>query len=71
MQKLALLFMLLLTVSGCAELRTELRGDARDAPWDPRQPQSLFDQMPAWDDSSQRLCCGSKRTCREGQTPRC
>lgn len=60
-------------LAGCAAVNEWAQQDARDAPWDPKvsQGQSLFDQMPAWDNAAEKICCGSKRQCLEGQTPRC
>lgn len=40
-------------------------------PWDPRPGQSLMDQIPNWDGEAERVCCGHKRTCDLGQSPRC
>lgn len=60
-------------LAGCAAVNEWAQRDSRDAPWDPKphQGQSLFDQMPAWDNAAEKICCGSKRQCQEGQTPRC
>ena len=46
--KLTVLLGLLLSVTACAQL--DIR-DRRDAPWDPKPGQTLFDQIPAWDDA--------------------
>jgi hypothetical protein len=51
--------------TGCATY------DRRDAAWDPPQGRSLFEQLPAWDGAAQRICCGGKRECLPGQSPRC
>lgn len=67
-----LLLVLLITLVAASTLGCATR-DRRDAPWDPdlRRGQTLFDQMPNWDDAADRLCCGRKRECSPGQTPRC
>ena len=44
--------------------------DRRDAPWDPKPGQTLFDQIPNEINASRR-CCGHLRSCAPGQTPRC
>ncbi len=46
----------LLTVQGCAQLAAELKRDPRDAAWDPKPGQRLFDQLPAWDTAHEQ--CG-------------
>ena len=51
---------------GCGTVR-----DPRDAPWDPPPGRSLFEQLPAWDGAAERICCGGKRQCLPGQSPRC
>ena len=55
----------LLTAAGCAT------HDRRDAPWDPKREQTLFDQMPNWEGAAEKICCGHLRTCGPGQSPRC
>jgi hypothetical protein len=59
------------SVTGCAQLHTELTRDPRDAPWDPKGSAQLFDQIPAWDNAAERICCGHLRECRPHQSPRC
>ena len=66
MYKLALLSLVLALASGCGTIR-----DRRDAPWDPRPGQSLFDQIPNEDGGANRICCGHLRVCERHQTPRC
>lgn len=44
--------------------------DRRDAAWDPKPGQTLFDQIPN-EISAHRRCCGHLRSCAPGQTPRC
>jgi hypothetical protein len=56
---------LLLSLAGCATW------DRRDAPWDPKGSQTLFDQIPNWDGAANQVCCGHLRQCRADQTPRC
>jgi len=55
----------LLALAGCA---TNTR---KDAPWDPKAGQTLFDQMPNWEGAAERICCGHLRSCGPGQSPRC
>lgn len=38
-----------LQLQGCAQLAAELQRDPRDAAWDPKPGQRLFDQLPPWD----------------------
>ena len=47
--------------------------DRRDTAWDPKinQGQTLFDQMPNWDDAAAKICCGHLRECKANQSPRC
>ena len=45
--------------------------DRRDAPWDPRPGQALFDQIPNEDGGANRVCCGHLRSCKSYQTPSC
>jgi len=54
-----------LAVVGCATR------DHRDAAWDPPAGRALFEQLPAWDGAAERICCGGKRQCLPGQSPRC
>lgn len=66
---LILLIVLAAASTGCATR------DRRDAPWDPdpRRGQSLFDQMPNWDNSAEKICAGHLRpeARRPGQSDRC
>ncbi len=58
----------LLLAQGCA-----IR-DPRDAPWDPKPAQRLFDQLPAWDGAALRECGGHLRpeqAKKEGRSIRC
>jgi hypothetical protein len=54
-----------LLLAGCATR------DPRDAAWDPKPGQSLFEQLPNWDNAAERRCCGHLRQCGPNQTPRC
>lgn len=71
MSKLKILFavLALANLTACS-----LLGDRRDAPWDPKPGQTLFDQIPAWDDAAGRRCGGHLTEIerqREGRSPRC
>lgn len=55
----------LLLTPGCATQ------DSRDAPWDPKREQTLFDQMPNWHNAAAQICCGHLRSCEPHQSPRC
>ena len=65
----AILLIALAAVSstGCAT------HDRRDTAYDPKQSQgkTLFDQMPNWDNSAEKICCGHLRQCKANQSPRC
>ncbi len=69
MLKLLLLVLAAANLAGCAELAR----DRRDAPWDPKPGQTLFDQIPAWDERGS--VCGGQMTEAErratGASPRC
>ena len=46
--------------------------DRRDAPWDPKPGQALFDQIPNWEGEALRRCGGHLPESERGQrTPRC
>ncbi len=47
-------------ITGCAVIR-----DPRDAPWDPKHPSQMLDQIPAWEGSANRVCCGWRDDCEE------
>jgi len=69
MQKLLLLLSAVLVTSGCAH--TPL-----DAPWDPKPNtgQTLFDQIPNWDNAADLRCGGHltpQEARRQGRTQRC
>ncbi len=57
------------STTGCATW------DPRDRPYDPdlRRGQTLFDQIPNWDDAAERICAGHLRPeqRRPGQSDRC
>jgi hypothetical protein len=65
----AILLIVLAAVSstGCAT------HDRRDTAYDPKlsKGQTLFDQMPNWDDAAAKICCGHLRQCKANQSPRC
>jgi hypothetical protein len=62
---------LLLTLSVSLTACTTLQQDRRDAPWDPKRGQTLFDQIPNEDGGANRVCCGHLRSCKAHQTPKC
>jgi hypothetical protein len=65
----AILLIVLAAVSstGCAT------HDRRDTAYDPKlsKGQTLFDQMPNWDNAAEKICCGHLRQCKANQSPRC
>jgi hypothetical protein len=65
--KLAALSLVLAGSVGCSMLQQ----DRRDAPWDPKPGQTLFDQIPNWEGGANRVCCGHLRQCQAHQTPKC
>ena len=67
MQRLLLLLTLCVSLTAC----TALQQDRRDAPWDPKAGQTLFDQIPNEDGGANRVCCGHLRRCQAHQTPKC
>ena len=67
MSKILLAALVAASLQGCAYINK----DPRDAAWDPPQGRQLFEQIPAWDDRAQRVCCGHLRQCQPHQTPRC
>lgn len=62
--------LLLLIVFAAVSTQGCATRDHRDAPWDPKPGQTLFDQIPI-EISASRRCCGHLRTCQVNQTPRC
>ena len=68
-QSAAILLIVLAAVSatGCAT------HDRRDTAYDPdlRQGNTLFDQIPNWDNAADKICCGHLRSCKANQSPRC
>jgi len=66
-----LLIITAVSLQGCAAVHTELARDPRDAAWDPKGSAQLFDQIPAWDNAAERICCGHLRQCLPHQSPRC
>jgi hypothetical protein len=56
--------------TGCSILQQ----DRRDAPWDPKRGQTLFDQIPNWEGGANRVCGGhltEEERQRTGRSPRC
>jgi hypothetical protein len=66
-----LLIITAVSLQACAAVHGELSRDPRDAAWDPRPGQQLFDQIPAWDGAANKICCGHLRQCQPHQSPRC
>ena len=69
MLRTLLLVLLCANTAACSLVR-----DRRDAPWDPKPGQVLFDQIPAWDGAANRVCGGhldEETRRREGRSPRC
>ena len=61
----------LVTVSlvGCGAIR-----DRRDAPWDPKHPSQMLEQIPNWDGEANRRCGGhltAEEARRQGRSQRC
>ncbi len=67
MLRLLVLLALVANAAGCAGLAK----DRRDAPWDPKQGHSLFDQIPNNEGGANHICCGHLRSCKPYQSPRC
>jgi hypothetical protein len=68
--RLPALVLTVITATGCAN--TDIFRDPRDAPWDPKPGQGqLFEQIPAWDNAAEKICCGHLRECKPHQSPRC
>ena len=68
----AILLIALAAVSstGCGSFAAH---DRRDTAYDPKlsKGQTLFDQMPNWDNAAEKICCGHLRECKANQSPRC
>lgn len=60
MRTVALMLAATLALAGCGAL-----------PEREREPQELFQQIPAWDNAAERICCGHLRECKPWQSPRC
>jgi hypothetical protein len=71
MTRITIATITLALIAGCANI-PNIR-ETRDAPWDPKPGQgNLFDQIPAWDNASERICCGRNiEKCKPYQSPRC
>lgn len=61
----------LLLAALCASAAGCATHDRRDAAWDPKPGQTMFDQIPNWDGGANRVCCGHLRSCKANQTPKC
>lgn len=73
MQKARQCAAILLIVSAAVSTTGCATHDHRDTHYDPKQSQgqTLFDQMPNWDDAAAKICCGHLRECKANQSPRC
>jgi hypothetical protein len=63
--KLLLIALVSLELSACGSI---------SRPWDPPEGRLLFEQMPAWDNAADRLCCQHLKDynqCRPPRNPRC
>lgn len=73
--KYIILAVIVAQLTGCAAVTEWANRDPRDAPWDPKAShgQTLFDQMPNWDNAAEKICAGHLRPDqrRPGQTDRC
>jgi hypothetical protein len=49
----------LVSLTGCAAVWEDINRDPRDAPWDPKGGAQLFEQLPAWDNAAERICCSA------------
>jgi len=59
--------MLVTQLAACSML-----GDRRDAPWDPKHPQGMLEQIPNWDGEANRVCGGHlPPEQRRGRSARC
>ena len=69
--RLRLLLAVLAAVSlvGCGAIR-----DRRDAPWDPKHPSQMLEQIPNWDGEANRRCGGhltAEEAIKQGRSQRC
>jgi hypothetical protein len=59
--------MLVTQLAACSLLH-----DRRDAPWDPKHPQGMLEQIPNWDGEANRVCGGHlPPEQRRGRSARC
>lgn len=65
-----LILLAVLVLNGCSTWSAMMR-DPRDAPWDPKPGQTLFDQIPNNEGSANQICCGRLPSCAPHQSPRC
>jgi hypothetical protein len=63
----AVVIALVLQLTACGGLIL----DRRDAPWDPKGSQQMFDQIPNNTGGANTVCCGHLRSCAAHQSPRC
>lgn len=62
---------IVLALQGCSSMINVLGRDPRDAPYDPKPGQTLFDQIPNTEGEANRVCCGHLPQCKPYQSPRC
>lgn len=60
MRTVAVIVAVTMALTGCGAL-----------PEREREPQVLFEQIPAWDNAAEKICCGHLRECKPWQSPRC
>lgn len=67
MLRLVVLLAVVTQLAACSLLR-----DRRDAPWDPRHPSGMIEQIPNWDGEANNVCGGHlPPEERRGRSPRC
>lgn len=65
--RLLLTLLVIANTTACSLLR-----DRRDAPWDPKHPSMMIEQIPNWDGEAGRVCGGHlPPEERRGRSPRC
>jgi hypothetical protein len=64
------IFLAVISLTGCAAVWEEVKRDPRDAPWDPKQPNEMFTQIPAWRGAANEVCCGWRSDCAEKKLSR-
>jgi hypothetical protein len=53
LKNISIVLLLTSLATGCAVR------DRRDAAWDPPPGRQLFEQIPAWDNAAEKICCSS------------